>query len=1087
MINYTYNAKARQYVGPSGRFVPRADIRSALDAVIDVAQGELRATALRLQSGEIDLNSWYYASAAQIKRIIVASGTLAVGGPHGLTPSVLGTIGAAHKAQIKYLHDFARELEDGYPLDGTFLSRVAMYGESGRATYEAIVRAGDIKAGYRWERRLLGGDNPCDQCRDEFDKGWQRIGTLKPLGGCTCLTRCRCSRESSKSKTKPTGVAAMSTNLPLDADAPAEWEAFLSASRIVGFKGGGKSSKGGKASGGSSSGRKKLSGGSWVTIAGHPVYIKGGKVVAGGVPGVTHSAKGRKPAAKSVAIDKADVPLARAFVKKQRAAARIRKNAPGKDTSKVDHAAMAARIKESAASRAKSDGDSKPYDWRYEHGGPKTAADREHLRRAEAKGGSAVKVTETPKVDVERGRNSTGYMLGGRSVARVTHAKAAPSDDGTGGYKVGTSSGELSSVEYHRTLKQAHGAARKHAARLARDETTVRRLVVGKRADLDPALEAAKDGNTTTTFRTIHGGRGGAVGFIVDGIAGWGRAVAMFAAKAAGKASAKAKGKSSGGKKELTGGHWVTIQGSPRYIKGGEIIAGGGIGRPGSKSGKPEKSKRADNPDRSTGKGKDKAGKIAKARGIKAARPSEPSARSSLAADLRSARRSIKDQDDRDTFNRHARLLRQHRRGETGAISDDHASVIRDRLKAHGEAERSGKPLARPSVREQAESARIAKPSPADRAKAIRDRLKGRAADKGKAADSRDPSTHGDHAPGHVGDLDTKLINADPERFQYKAGYGEGGSVGSLAGVRKYDKDLAGVIQVWKDPADSKTYVINGHNRLDLAKKLGADKVTVRYIEAKDAGEARSKGALTNIAEGRGTAIDAAKYFRDTGLTREQIAERGIPMREKVATDGLALSRLEPNAFKRVVSGEMTAARGAIIGGSGLKDHEQAALVKMLDKHKGREITDSHLKELADEVKSARSVRSEGNDLFGSTADDHSLAIHKTKLQATIKDRLSKEKRLFGIVAKSKHADELARAGNSINTGESAKVSENAAVTLGVFDRMKNLSGPVSRSLNDAAERIYSGENARKVTDETYRKILKDLPAMLAGGNEFAA
>lgn len=348
------------------------------------------------------------------------------------------------------------------------------------------------------------------------------------------------------------------------------------------------------------------------------------------------------------------------------------------------------------------------------------------------------------------------------------------------------------------------------------------------------------------------------------------------------------------------------------------------------------------------------------------------------------------------------------------------------------------------------------------------------------------PDEHADHEAGHVGNVPAHLIHADPHRFQYKLGHSESGAVGSLAGVKKYDPDLAGLIQVWRDPADKKTYVVNGHNRLDLAKKLGAEKVTVRYIEAKDAAEARSKGAITNIAEVRGTAIDAAKYFRDSGLSREDVAAKGIPMREKIATDGLALSKLEPATFKRVVDGDISAERGAIIGGKGLEHHEQAALVKLLDKQpKGKEITNRHLEELVDEVKSARSVRQHTADLFGGHEDDQSLALHKTKLQATIKERLGKEKRLFGTVAKSKHADELSRAGNKIDVDESAKVSHQAGEALGIFDHLKNRSGPVSRALNDGAERIARGENARKVTEEIYRHVLTEIPKTLRGAEAF--
>lgn len=354
-----------------------------------------------------------------------------------------------------------------------------------------------------------------------------------------------------------------------------------------------------------------------------------------------------------------------------------------------------------------------------------------------------------------------------------------------------------------------------------------------------------------------------------------------------------------------------------------------------------------------------------------------------------------------------------------------------------------------------------------------------------------DPSSHADHKPGHVGNLDTDLIHFDPGRFQYKSGVENTttGIVGSLAGVRKFDHDLGGVLAVWKDPADGKVYVVNGHNRLDLAKHLGAGHVAVRFLDAKDARDARARGALINIAEGRGTAVDAAKFFRDSKLTREEIAEKGIPLREKIATDGIALSRLEDGVFRRVVDGTLSTEKGRIIGGGDLAHHEQRALLKLVDaagKRKATEITNNHLRELADEVKSARSVRKETRDLFGSSVDDESLALHKTKLQATIKERLGKEKRLFGVVAKSKHAEELARAGNQIDTAASGKISQDAAATLGLFDTLKSRSGPVSKILNDAAERIHNGENPKQVTDETHRRIVKELPAILEAGDFFA-
>jgi hypothetical protein len=330
--------------------------------------------------------------------------------------------------------------------------------------------------------------------------------------------------------------------------------------------------------------------------------------------------------------------------------------------------------------------------------------------------------------------------------------------------------------------------------------------------------------------------------------------------------------------------------------------------------------------------------------------------------------------------------------------------------------------------------------------------------------------------PGYVGEVARESIHFDPQRFQYKQDVvsSQTGSVGSLAGVKKWDKELAGVIQVWKDPANGKTYVVNGHNRLDLAGKIGVDRVTARYLDAKTASEARAKGALTNIAEGRGTATDAAKFFKDTGIKKADLDARGIPLREKIADDGIALANLTPRLFRRVIDGELPQERGAIIGRAGLGETQQHALVDLIDKQKGRTITNEVLKELTDTVKSSASKASGGFDLFGDVGEQ-SLALHKATIQAAIKSKLSREKKLFGTVAKSKAAEDLTRGGNTIDRERSGQISAQATEGLHVFDQLKNVSGPISQRLNRAAERVDAGEPRERVIKETYDDILANI------------
>lgn len=322
-----------------------------------------------------------------------------------------------------------------------------------------------------------------------------------------------------------------------------------------------------------------------------------------------------------------------------------------------------------------------------------------------------------------------------------------------------------------------------------------------------------------------------------------------------------------------------------------------------------------------------------------------------------------------------------------------------------------------------------------------------------------------------IAELDPNSIEVDPKRFQYKiiGQHTASGSVGSLSGVRKYDPNLAGILQVWKDPADGKTYVVNGHNRLDLAKKLEADAVAVRFLDAPSAKVARAIGALTNIAEGRGDALDAAKFFRDTGISREDLLAKGIPMREKIATDGLALSTLDDSLFRRTIDGDIPMARAAIIGGSGLAPEQQRDLMKLVDKRKT--LTDAAISEMVDIAKSSQVSQETTLSLFGEETVTKSNMIEKAKLQASIKQRLSREKNLFGTVSRGKAAQELARGGNTIDAEKSGEISSNADRALKQFDQMKNLSGPVSDAINRAATRMSNGESQKVVEKELYEEI----------------
>lgn len=343
----------------------------------------------------------------------------------------------------------------------------------------------------------------------------------------------------------------------------------------------------------------------------------------------------------------------------------------------------------------------------------------------------------------------------------------------------------------------------------------------------------------------------------------------------------------------------------------------------------------------------------------------------------------------------------------------------------------------------------------------------------GKVPAAEGAAASGAPKPGEVRNVKPDEIEVDPDRFQYKMAASKTGEVGSLSGVQRWDPNLAGVVSVWQDPADGKTYVINGHNRLALAKRLGAEEVTVRYLKAGSAKEARAIGAMQNIAEGAGTEVDAAKFFRDTGLkTVEQVQARGLPLKSGKAEKGLALAQLPDEMFQDVVQGNLRIRRAAVIGGSGLDQDKQREVYKVLKARPS--MTDETLQEYVEHLAvSARQTQTEIN-LFGTGKKSVDTGLARAELSNGLKKALSKEARLLGAVSKNSQAVELLerKGGNVINVEQSQQQAQEASSVLRVFNQLKS-SGAVGSALDQAAARFTAGEGKAKVQRELREQVIR--------------
>ena len=320
-----------------------------------------------------------------------------------------------------------------------------------------------------------------------------------------------------------------------------------------------------------------------------------------------------------------------------------------------------------------------------------------------------------------------------------------------------------------------------------------------------------------------------------------------------------------------------------------------------------------------------------------------------------------------------------------------------------------------------------------------------------------------------VRNVPTQDLALDPQRFQYKMNTSHEGVTDLLKGKR-WNDDLAGVISVWRDPADGKTYVVNGHHRAILAKETGTPEVAVRYLKAPDAASARAIGALQNIAEGRGTPVDAAKFFRDSGLTPQDLEAKGISMGEATAANGLALSRLSPQLFDDAVSGKLRQGRAIAIGKAAPEVEQQEALLKLIGRAeaKGKRVSDDTIEELGRMVRGAQTHSTTQNTLFGAQEQTRNLALEKAEVSSYIRETLGRERKLFAHVSDEGRAEQLGAAGNLIKAKTNAGIAERAGQAQELYDRLSTRVGAVNGILDRAAAKLAKGDDSNVVKREAY-------------------
>lgn len=310
---------------------------------------------------------------------------------------------------------------------------------------------------------------------------------------------------------------------------------------------------------------------------------------------------------------------------------------------------------------------------------------------------------------------------------------------------------------------------------------------------------------------------------------------------------------------------------------------------------------------------------------------------------------------------------------------------------------------------------------------------------------------------GTVFDYEVDCIEVNAKLFQFKRMAKANGSVGSLSGVKTFDPDLCGVLLCWNQPGTGKIYVVNGHNRLELAQQLGVKTLPIKLINVNNFKEARFKGALANIAEKSCDIYDVAKFFRENHLSETQLKDLGIAIKQSLTRDAIATTKLSDTLFDAFLRGEMAVHIAVAIGNSELSEEQQNMLWTQCLKciEQGKEITSSLINDFIDAVLVSETYQQ--SDLFGNSWSQNYIYEYSL-LCARIKREFKKNIKVFGTAAKN--SDDLSSVKDqNINANASAAISMKNQKYYNTFCRESRYIGPLATLLNRFAKLLHEGKD----------------------------
>lgn len=348
-----------------------------------------------------------------------------------------------------------------------------------------------------------------------------------------------------------------------------------------------------------------------------------------------------------------------------------------------------------------------------------------------------------------------------------------------------------------------------------------------------------------------------------------------------------------------------------------------------------------------------------------------------------------------------------------------------------------------------------------------------------------------DNLDGLVWAFDPSDIAVDAKTFQFKEGGDAAGVTDRLKDVKSWDPVKAGQVLVY-EYSDGKRFIADGHQRLGLAKRLqkagGEEKVTIygqlfREDDGYSPDMVRVVAAMKNIAEGTGTAIDAAKVLRVDPARMRELPPRSALVRQ--ASDMLDLS---DEAFGMVINEVVDANHAAIVGRLVKEPDLQMAILDVLAKTEPANAVQAEA--IVRQAMDMGTVKETQIGLFGEETLTTSLFLERAKVLDKALKKLRQDAKVFDTLIRNE--DRIAAEGNVLQRSANEQRAATDATAAQMIQTLASRKGPLSDALTTAARRAANDGRYQGSVDEfvgAVRSAIErgDFHGLSAGGSRSGA